>query len=174
MAMENQFNRIVLNEVLDNVTTNTHNPDGAHIAVSDIARARSMILKANWPGVDTLVTHPTAEGYLLQDSNLVYASYAGTTSPLYSGKLITIMGCTPHSCTVTEQTTGPVWEDATAGADVTALVLSSADLGVIRMRQDLKVENYDDPIHDLVGISLTMRYGVKVVNETACTKIYHK
>lgn len=174
MAMENQLNRIVLNEILDNVSTNTLNPAGTHFAVSDIALARSKILKANWPGVDTLVTHPTAEGYLLQDSNLAYASYAGTTSPLYTGQLIKLMGCTPYTCTVTEQASSPVWDDTTAGSDVTALVLSSQDLGVIRMKQDLKVENYDDPIHDIVGISLLMRYGAKVVNETAACKIYHK
>jgi HK97 family phage major capsid protein len=174
--MENCLNRVVLNKILNGtraISTNTMNPAGTHIAVSDVALASKKVKKANWMP-DILVTHPTAEGYLLQDSNLVYAAYAGSTTPLITGNVPKIMGLTPYTCTATDKATGPVWDDTTAGSDVTAIVLSKADLAMIRMRKDLTISEYDDPIHDLMGISLYMRFGAEVINETSGCIIYHK
>ena len=178
MAMENKLNRVCLNEILNSsraISTNTLNPEGTHIAVSDLALARSKVIKQNWGGVDKLVTHPTAEGYLLQDSNIAYAAYMGTSGPLTSGTVPKLMGLTPYTCTATDLASSAIWGDTTAGTNVTGLIFSNtAPLAMIRMRHDLKVTNYDDPIHDLVGISLLMRYGVRVINESAGCKIYHK
>jgi HK97 family phage major capsid protein len=177
-AMENKLNRVCLNEILNSsraISTNTLNPEGTHLAVSDLALARSKVIKANWGGVDKLVTHPTAEGYLLQDSNIAYAAYMGTAGPLTTGTVPKLMGLTPYTCTATDLASSPVWDDTTAGSDVTGIILSnSAPLAMIRMRHDLKVKQYDDPIHDLVGMNLTMRYGVRVINETGGCKIFHK
>ena len=173
--MENALNRQCLYQLLvasTKLATNTMNPAGTHISVSDIAMAIGKVKKANYLP-DILVTHPTAEGYLLQDSNLAYASFAGGTGPLTQGKVPKIMGLTPLTCTATDQSS-PVWDDTTAGSDVTAMVLSKKDTGIICMRRDLTVEEYDDPIHDLVGISLTMRFGTDVLRETSGCIIYHK
>jgi len=171
--MENKLNRVVLASILAGITTNTLSPAGAHIAVSDLARATALIKKQNYLP-DILVTHPTAEGYLLQDSNLAYVSYAGGNGALRQGDVGNkLMGLSPHTCTATDAAS-PTWDDTTAGSDVTGLVLSKNDLGVICMRRDLTVEQYDDPIHDLVGIALTMRYGTGVLREAAGCKIYHK
>lgn len=173
--MENALNRFVLDKILNGthkITTNSLNPAGTHISVSDIARAAKMVKKYNYLP-DTLLTHPTAEGYLLQDSNLAYVAYAGTPGPLTTGVVPKLMGLTPYTCTATDSAS-PTWDDTTAGSDVTAIVYSKADLGLILMRQDLSVEQYDDPIHDLMGISCLMRFGADVVNETSGTIIYHK
>jgi HK97 family phage major capsid protein len=174
--MENKLNRVVLNAMINGtrcISTNTMNPAGTHIAVSDIALAAKKVKKYNWMP-DTLVTHPTAEAYLLQDSNLVYAAYAGSTTPLLTGNIPKIMGLTPYTCTATDKATGPVWDDTTAGSDIYALVFSKADFAMIRMRKDLTVTDYDDPIHDLVGISCYMRYGADVINEKSACAIYYK
>jgi len=170
--LENKLNRVILAAILANVSTNTLNPAGPHIAVSDIARAVSLVKKQNYLP-DILVTHPTAEGYLLQDSNLAYVSYAGQSNSLTSGSIPKLMGLTPYTCTATDAAS-PTWDDTTAGSDVTALVLSKDDLGMLGMRRDLAVEQYDDPIHDLIGISCTMRYGYGVLRETAGCLVYHK
>ena len=173
--MENALNRAVLYQILNGanaIATNTLNPAGAHIAVSDIARAVALVKKQNYLA-DIMITHPTAEGYLLQDSNLAYVAYAGSNTPLNQGTVPKIMGLTPMTCTATDKAS-PTWDDTTAGSDVTAIILSKADLGVLCMRRDLTVERYDDPIHDLIGISLTMRFGTDVLRETAGCVIYHK
>ena len=170
--LENKLNRVVLAAILAGVTTSTLNPNGSHIAVSDLARAVALVKKQNYlPNI--LVTHPTAEGYLLQDSNLAYVSYAGQSSSLTSGTVPKLIGLTPYTCTATDAAS-PTWDDTSAGSDVTALVLSKDDLGMLGMRRDIAIEQYDDPIHDLIGISCTMRYGYGVINETAGCLIYHK
>jgi hypothetical protein len=147
-------------------------PAGTHISVSDLALAVSKIKKQNY-FPDTLVIHPTAEAYLLQDSNLAYISFAGQTSSLNQGKVPTLMGLRPYSTSVTDSS-NPTWDDTTAGSDVTAMVFSKNDLATICMRRDITVEQYDDPIHDLIGISCTMRYGTDVLRENAGCIIYHK
>jgi len=173
--LENKLNRVVLNQILNGtykVSTTTANPAGTHIAVSDIALLAKKVKKQNIMP-DTLVTHPTAEGYLLQDSNLAYVAYAGNPSPLTLGQVPKLMGLTPYTCTATDAA-DPTWDDTTVGSDVTAIVFSKADLAMIRMKHDIKIVEYDDPIHDLVGMSCLMRYGAEVINEKAGGVLFHK
>ena len=171
--LENKLNRVILAALLAGISTNTLSPAGAHLQVSDIALAISKIKKNNYlPNI--IVTHPTAEAYLLQDSNLAYVSYAGSPGALRQGDVgAKLMGLKPYTCTATDAAS-PTWDDTTAASDVTALVLSKEDIGALCMRRDLTIEQYDDPIHDLIGMSLTMRYGFGVLRETAGCKIYHK
>jgi HK97 family phage major capsid protein len=174
--MENALNRLCLYQILQGtykISTNTMSPAGAHIAISDIAQAVGMVKKQNYLP-DTLVLHPTAEAYMLQDSNLAYVSFAGGPGALRQGDIgNTLMGLKPYTCTATDAA-APTWDDTTAASDVTAMIFSKKDLGAICMRRDLTIEQYDDPIHDLVGISLTMRFGADVLRETAGAVIYHK
>jgi HK97 family phage major capsid protein len=173
--MENAVNRAVLDQILNGsnkITTSTLNPAGPHIAVSDLATAVGYVKKQNYIP-DTLVVHPTAEGYLLQDSNVAYAAFAGSASPLTTGGVPKLMGLNPYLCTATDASS-PTWDDTTAASDVTGVVFSKNDLAALAMRRDLTIEQYDDPIHDLIGISLTMRFGTDVVNEKAGCVIYHK
>lgn len=176
--MENKLNRVILNAILNGsnaISTSNLNPAGPHVAVSDLAQAVGKVKKQNFLP-DNMVTHPTAEAYLYQDSNIAYASYAGTAGNFtggFQGGTLKIMGLTPHTCTATDKAS-PTWDDTTAASDVTAIVFSKADLGVLCMRRDITVEEYDDPIHDLMGISITQRYGADVLNELAGAIIYHK
>ena len=171
--MENKLNRVILSALLSGISTNTMSPGGAHIQVSDIALAISKIKKQNYlPNI--LITHPTAEAYLLQDSNLAYVSYAGSPGALRQGDVgAKVMGLKPYTCTATDAAS-PTWDDTTPASDVTAMVLSKEDIAALCMRRDLSIEQYDDPIHDLIGMSLTMRYGFGVLQETAGCLIYHK
>lgn len=54
------------------------------------------------------------------------------------------------------------------------MVLDPSHAGIIAMRRDYTVEQYDDPIHDLVGISATMRFGVEVIQTDAGVRILYK
>jgi HK97 family phage major capsid protein len=175
LRLENKLNRDVLYSWLvgtNKLSTNTMSPAGTHISVSDIALAVSKVKKQNYMP-DTLLIHPTAEAYLLQDSNLAYVTFAGQSTSLNQGKVPTLMGLRPYYCTATDGAS-PVWDDTTAGSDVTGIVFSKNDLATICMRRDVTVEQYDDPIHDLIGISCTMRYGTDVLQEKSGCLIYHK
>lgn len=171
--MENGLNRTILYAIVNGVTTNTVNPAGPHIAVSDIAQAIGKVKKQNYLP-DTIVLHPTAEAYLMQDSNLAYVSFAGGNEALRNYSVGSkLMGLKPYICTATDSST-PTWDDTTVASDVTGLVFSKNDLGATCMRRDLTVEQYDDPIHDLVGLALTMRFGYGILNEKSGCMIYHK
>jgi HK97 family phage major capsid protein len=174
--LENAVNRQCLYQMLQGTykfATSTLSPAGAHIAISDIAQAVGKVKKQDFLP-DTLVLHPTAEAYLLQDSNLAYVSYAGGPGALRQGNVgNTIMGLKPYTCTATDSAT-PIWDDTTAASDVTAMVFSKKDFAALCMRRDLTIEQYDDPIHDLIGISLTMRFGTDVLNEKAGCCLFHK
>lgn len=172
-AVENRLNRECLGELLTDCTTTTAiSPAGTHIAVSDIAKAIADVQAINrYPNV--LVTHPTAQGYLLQDSNLVYVAYAGQDRTLKTGQLPTLLGLRPYNSTITDA--AGIWGNTTAGTNVSALILdTTAPVAMIAMRDDISVGQYEDPIHDLQQIIVKMRFGVDTIFPEAGIKIYHK
>lgn len=173
--MENKLNRDCLLEILTDTTAGTSDvdPDGTHIAVTDVAKARADVAANNYIP-DVAVFHPAAEGYLLQDSNLVYASWAGQSKTLTSGELPTFMGLKPYTCTVTTGDTGHVWGSTDAANNYSGIILDSKAHTYLAMRRDLTVEEYEDPIHDILGIACTMRYGVATIQAASGVLILAK
>jgi len=173
MRMENKLNRDVLLEILTDAGTTEVEPADAHISISDLARSRAAVAAANYMP-DKMIFHPTAEGYLLQDSNLAYAAFAGTTGPLTTGQIPKIMNMTPYTCTVTTGSTSKYWDATDSANHYYGLVIDSKASTYLAMRRDLTVEQYDDPIHDLKGISCTMRYGTGTIQANANNLILAK
>jgi len=175
--MENALNRQVLYQMLDGtyaVSTNSVDPGAStKLRVGHLAQAIAKVKGYNFMP-DTLITHPHAEGALLEDSNVAYVSYMGSNSPLVTGNIPKLMGLTPHTSTVTDvDGSSALWDTTTAGTDIQALVFSKQDFATICMRRDITIEDYADPIHDLVGMAITMRFGTDVLNElAACTILY--
>jgi len=174
--MENALNRYMLYQMIagsNAVSTNSVDPGAStKLSVAHLAQAIAKIKGQNYMP-DVLMTHPHAEGSLLQDSNVAYTAYMGTSGPLVSGNIPKLMGLTPYTCTVTEQTT-PTWDNTNAGSDIQALVFSKQDFATLCMRRDITIEDYADPIHDLVGMAITMRFGGDVLRETAACKILYR
>lgn len=162
--MENKLNRDCLLEILTDTTAGTSDvdPDGSHISVTDVAKARADVGANNYMP-DTIILHPSAEGYLLQDSNLVYASWAGQSKTLTSGKLPTFMGLKPYTCSVTTGSTDHYWDGTDGSNHYNGIILDSKAHTYLAMRRDLTVEEYEDPIHDILGIACTMRYGYATI-----------
>ena len=162
--MENKLNRDCLLEILTDTTAGTSDvdPAGPHVAVTDLAKSRADVAGNNYLP-DTLIMHPSFEGYLLQDSNLVYASWAGTAAGLRGADTGKIMGLTPHTCSVTTGSAGHVWGSTDAANNYNGIIMDKAAHTYLAMRRDLTVEEYDDPIHDILGIACTMRYGVSTI-----------
>jgi hypothetical protein len=172
-ALENALNRAALDQIIDSVTGITpSSPAGAHIAITDIARNRSKVFAQNW-NPDKIILHPTAEGYLLQDSNLLYVAYAGQSKTLESGEIPKMLGLIPYTCTATDSDS--VWDDTTAGSDVTAFIgdfMAPCVMGA--MKDDISLRDYEDPIVDLVNVIGKMRVGFEEIRTTAGVQIYHK
>jgi len=171
--MENKLNRDCLLEILTDAGSTEVDPAGTHIAVSDLARARANIATNNYMP-NKVVFHPLAEGYLLQDSNLAYVSYAGESGPLHTGRIPKLMGLIPYTCSITTGSAAKVWGTTDAANNYYGVVLDSAANTYLAMRRDLTVEEYDDAIHDIVGLAITMRYGVATVQANAACCILTK
>jgi len=173
--LENTLNRVVLTTLLKELDgISDIDPAGTHLAVTDIAKAVGAVKAKNWMP-DTLITHPMAEAQLLQDSNLVYVCYAGTEAPLREGAIPRLLGLKPWTLSVTaEPNSGVYWDGTDADNHYYALVLDSQNTAVIVMRDDITIEQYEDPIHDLVGITAKMRFGVGVLRDDAGVRILAK
>ena len=169
--MENKLNRDVLYEILSGITTTDTDPGtDNYFKVSDIATALKKVKTENFTP-DTLIMHPHAEGLLLQDSNLVYVAYAGGDQTLRTGKIPTLLGLKPYTLSVTTGKTDYYWDDTDNTDHYMGIVMDSKNMAYLAMRRDMTVERYEDPIHDLEGISVTMRYGVKTIQPKAGNRI---
>jgi len=175
LRLENTLNRVVLEKLLTEMDGITAiDPAGTHIAVTDIAEAISKVKEKNWMP-DVLITHPAAEGYLLQDSNLAYVAYAGTEAPLREGTIPRLLGLKPYTLSVTpSDESGVYWDGTDADNHYYGLVLDSNNTAVIVMRDDITVTRYEDPIRDLEGIIAKMRFGVGILHDDAGVRILSK
>lgn len=165
-ALENKLNMDALNTLINSAIASEALTSAGIVQVSDIATAIGKVKKNNFIP-DTLILSPTAESTLLRDSNLVYVNRAGDNSALRGGNIgATLLGLKPYTTSVT----GDGWGGETSG-DTLALVIDRTHAGAIAMRRDLTIEQYKDPIRDLAGMSITMRYDVKSFFSNAIVKI---
>ncbi len=179
-ALENRFNRECLTTILKGSLPET-DAAGSGLSVTYVAQGINTV-KKNGFIPDTLVMHPTAEMKMLSDTNIIYANYWGSAGPLQEYKVPKIGGLKPYVCSVTAggddaYTTAaastPMWIDADAAYKYDALIFDSSKLAMVGMRRDYTVEKYEDPIHDMVGINASMRFGVAVIHEGAGTKVLY-
>jgi hypothetical protein len=169
--IENTLNQWMLSVLIENagndhdIAAGTGNDKGINAMIS--ARQQNLI---DGYVSDTIVIHPGA-------TSLIYAGYVPSYNPsaqnyINTGQLPTIVGMKLLECGVAySQTSAPFkasaagyeWSPATAD-DLGAIVFDSNSCGGIGMREDTRVEQFTDPIRDLVGMSVTMRaacqYGV--------------
>lgn len=169
LNMENKFNQDCINTILANCTTTY---DCATVAATQgikaVAGGYAALAGANWTA-DALVMCPGAMGRLMQDFLQVTANYAvGTTAT--SGILPPVLGLRSGMYGGTYTGATYTWRYTTDN-DIGMLVLDSKKAGAVAMRRDMTVEQYDDPIRDLMGASVTMRYGVNYFQPTATCRI---
>jgi len=170
-AMANAYNRRALDELVDGISTNSveEGTTGA-MKATDLAAARVEITKVNGRP-DTLILYPSAEGDLLGDSNLIYASYAGSNTVLKTGSLFApILGLKPYVCNVTTGSgASATWGDTSSG-DIKAMVYDSKHPVAVMAAQDMKIAQFDDPLRSLHNIIIERWIDCEMTEETVgCT-----
>jgi len=166
--IENTLNQWMLQVLMDNAG-NEHDLAAAISTNGGIVaaiNARSLCVADGYLP-DTIIVNPAITPYLYKDFVPGYNPVAQQV--LISGQLPSLMGCRVFECGVDcNSASSPIaathtWGDKTDG-NIGMLVFDSANCGGIGMRQDIRIEQYSDPIRDLTGISVTMRaacqYGV--------------
>jgi hypothetical protein len=161
-ACENTLNQWMLATLLDNAG-NEYDINAAVAALGGAAAIREAkaLIAADGFKADTVVIHPLVETYIYKDyTPIAYNPVA--QEQMRTGVMPPILGCNIRQCGVDVSTTStPVsstylW-DAPANTSIGMVVYEQAKCGGIGMRQDLTVEDYKDPLRDLVSGKVSMR-----------------
>lgn len=167
-CLENKLNQLVLTDLLDNAGNEKDTAGSAgNQGVKAIADAVALIQVDGFMP-DTVVMHPQANAMVLKDfvpGNWEY------TAMLNSGVVPNgVLGLKAFRCGVADASGSYAWEYDSDG-DIGMLVLDSTAAAAIMMREDIKVENYFDPIRDLHNICCTQRYGYGYEQANAICRI---
>ena len=159
---ENTLNHVALTMLLDDAGLN-HDAASAH-GFKAIANARKAMKQVNY-NPDICIICAEAEYELLTDTQVSYASYYGSAGPtpaVSQGVIPPLLGVKftqsiDPADTTYDSATYP-WDYAANDENGMVLVDSASLAAVIGLRRDITVKDYDDPIRDLQGAALTMRF----------------
>ena len=163
--VENRLNQNGITELIDSAGLE-HDTAAANQGIKAIASGVSKVRAAGF-NPDTLIMHPSAEAIVLQE--FVPTNYYPTESIVNTGMVPNILGLKTYTCGVTKNGTEE-WDYDTDG-DIGMVVYDSVAAAAIGMRRDITVEKYNDPIKDMVGMSVTSRFDVEVVIPNATCRI---
>jgi hypothetical protein len=167
--MENKLNYDALNSVLDNSGGETDRA-GSNLGLQALADVHGLVTAANFEP-DTFILHPRAASVVLKQF-IPTTSYYREGNTFLSGRLPDMFGCRVYVCGVVLTTTSNsyVWNYASDG-QFGIICMDSTAAGGIAMRRDLTVKDYEDPIKDLKGMALTMRYATNYLHANATQRV---
>jgi hypothetical protein len=161
-ACENTLNQWMLEVLLDNAG-NEYDINAAVAALGGAAAIREAkaLIAADGFQADTTIYHPQVGTYICKDyTPIAYNPVA--QEQMRTGLLPMILGTKLHECGVELTTTTTptkstyVWGAPNDGY-IGMCLFQKDKCGAIGMRQDLFVEDYRDPLRDLVGGKVSMR-----------------
>ncbi len=152
-AVLNKAERICLSRILENSGLE-HDTAGSNQGLKAISRA---VTKVKGAGMmpDTVILHPDAEGICVQDV-VIPQSPGADTIARGQGIPDGYLGLKWRVCSVADDSATYTWGYGADG-NIGALVLDSRRAGGIYLPRDLTVKNYEDPIRDMQGMTVTMR-----------------
>ena len=163
--LENKLNQEVISTLLDGATVCTNvDPSGNRVATVDIGRAKCNVDNLGYMADSFLIT-PCGWGYMIDETNV--PDIVDGSSKTIGLKVAVLDASTDAEATAQ-------WDNTDAANHYTGLVFDSYNYAVIAMRQDISTELYKDPVHDLVGMVASMRFGVGVVHSGAACRILTK
>lgn len=162
-ACENTLNQWMLQVLLDNAG-NEYDINAAVAALGGAAAIREAkaLIAADGFHADQVIYHPQVETYICKDyTPIAYNPVA--QEQMRTGLLPMILGCRLHECGVelTTTTTPVASSSYTWGAPdngyIGMVLIDKQKCGGIGMRQDIFVEDFRDPLRDLIGGKVSMR-----------------
>ena len=169
MNLEQRLNYNSLSHMLQ-YSGNEFDTGGSSQGVKAIAKARSVNRAAGFNPTGVIM-HPEAEGIVLQDFTSAGGYYpVGNTAT--SGVTPQILGLQAYVCGDGDNSSSYTWGFAADG-EIGMLVYDRRFAAKIAMRQDIGVEQYNDPVRDLVGLSCTMRFDTQanLNSSSTCTAL---
>ncbi len=173
--LEHKLNYDVINEAVDAATYTTMGKTDANgtCTLAQLITAIQGIHNKDYFPTDLILT-PTAYADMIGETGLLTASAAGDNKALRDYEIGKVFGLNASMLTIdgsTDQTYD--WNNGYNATEEVGALICDPSYCMIGMRRDITIEQYDDPIHDLVGIAGTMRYGVKTVQPEKAHILYY-
>ncbi len=154
--IENALNRRALSVILEGSGTAADCAAAGTGAafVSGIAEAVAGLIGLGFAPTD-VIYYPTAYGAVVDRVSGLNGTSAD--SVLRTGRLPPLFGCNSHICGVADDSATYTWGYGTNDY-IGGLVVDRNAAGGIGIREDITIEQYSDPIRDLVGMKVTARF----------------
>jgi len=162
--LENKLNQEVMTTLLDGVSGPTDIDPTTHITIENVGEAKGNIDQYGWMA-DSVFLQPKAFGWMYDEANVT--DIVDGTHNLF-GLKATVVDC------VTDGTGTAYWDATNSSNHYYGLVFDSYNFAYIAMREDINVKEYDDPIHDIIGMNVSMRFDVGIINASAGCRILAK
>lgn len=153
---ENTINHVVLGTMLQG-SEDEHDTDGTDKGTKAIATAKGKVRAAGY-NPDSVVMCVDAE--TLVGKEYLLTSHTGSQQAIL-GSLPPMLGLKPWTVGTTTSSSTYTWGYTTDG-NIGMIVYDSRVAAKIGMRQDIMLENYRDPVRDLVGAVVKLRFGAVV------------
>lgn len=163
--VENSLNQIGISEMMDSAGLE-HDCEGSNLGIKAVAAGVSAVRAAGY-NPDTIIMHPEAEALILAE--FVPTNYYPTESIVKTGQVPNILGLKAYTCGVTD-IGSETWSYG-ANGEIGMIIFDSTAFAAIGMRRDITVNQYNDNIRDLVGISVTARFDVEVMVPAAGCRV---
>jgi len=155
-AMADLETEKIISEMISDAGNSVAAGTGGTLAYADVVNILKECLTDDF-APDTLAIHPSEFADLLKDSAIQKAMDWGGPAVAPTGRIANLLGM--RVLVSTKVTSG------------TALVIDSKHAGVLFIRRDVTVEEYEDPVKDLAGVAVTARWIYDTLRPNAIGKV---
>jgi len=168
IAIQNAVEVVCLNEMLLNSGA-AHDTGGTNQGLKAIISAKALLRGYGFNPTDVVMC-PEAEAVMMWDMapQSGHPGILGSSGTVPDGTLAMKW----HTCAVAYGGGTYNWSYDTAD-DEGILVLDAARAGAIGISRPLTIENYDDPIHDLRGMAVSMRMDCQTLVANAAIRVQY-
>ena len=155
-AMADLETEKIISEMISDAGNSVAAGTGGTLAYADVVNILKECLIDDFTP-DTLAIHPSEFADLLKDAAIQKAMDWGGPAVAPTGRIANLLGM--RVLVSTKVTSG------------TALVMDSKHAGVLFIRRDVTVEEYEDPVKDLAGVAVTARWIYDTLRSNAIGKV---
>ncbi len=169
---ENTLNHVCLTKLIDDAG-NEHDCGNSNLGAKAVMGALKEMRADGYNGT-AIIGCADAEYQLMLDTQMSYANQFGNATVIQSGTIPRFLGMPFYRYDAFDTTYNSAtytW-DYDSDGDIGMVVLDAPRMSaLIGMKRDITVKDYDDPIRDIKGAALTMRFGVETPFDNGICRI---
>lgn len=168
--IENTLNQAMLSVILENSGNSSDCGGSGATPLSFLAKAQGENM-ADGFAADTTIVFPTCYAAIV--GGLTGSPYGGLADQVTrSGAIPNVLGMNTMVCGVTDTSSTYTWGWGTDNY-IGALVIDSKNAGAIAMEKDIYVDRFSDPVRELEGAVVGIRFGVNYLFANAACRVLY-